>query len=122
MRQLFVGIILVLATTNLAWSGKAAVLEATAESSGDRQFRFIVTVAHADQGWNHYADRWEILTPEGQLLATRTLYHPHVDEQPFTRQIDGVSIPPTVSTVIVRAHDSVHGYGGDQVEIKLPEN
>jgi hypothetical protein len=70
-----------------------------------------VTVAHADSGWDHYADRWDVLTPDGTRLGSRTLYHPHVNEQPFTRALDGVTIPPGVTTVIVRAHDTVHGDG-----------
>ena len=26
---------------------------------------FIVTVRHGDQGWKHYANRWEVLSPNG---------------------------------------------------------
>jgi hypothetical protein len=52
-------------------------------ATGSGVYRFSVTVRHADEGWDHYADRWEVLTSDGTLLATRTLYHPHVNEQPF---------------------------------------
>ena len=44
----------------------------------------LVTVQHADTGWDHYADAWEVLAPDGTVLGTRTLLHPHTDEQPFT--------------------------------------
>ncbi len=77
-------------------------------------------VRHADEGWKHYADRWEVLSPEGELLATRVLRHPHVEEQPFTRALSGVKIPLSVEKVRIRARDSVHGYGGEEVEIELP--
>jgi hypothetical protein len=53
-------------------------------------------------------------------LGTRVLYHPHVDEQPFTRSLGGVRIPAEVTSVILRAHDSVHGAGGREVVVELP--
>ncbi len=61
-----------------------------------------------------------MLDPHGNILATRTLYHPHVTEQPFTRNLTGVRIPESVRTVVVRAHDSVHGYGGAFMKVELP--
>ena len=83
-------------------------------------YRFRVTVRHADQGWDHYADRWEVMTPDGKVLATRILHHPHVDEQPFTRELAGVSIPSAITEVDVRAHDSVHGFSGVTQKVHLP--
>jgi hypothetical protein len=53
------------------------------------------------------------------VLATRILHHPHVNEQPFTRSLGGVMIPADISAVTVRAHDSVHGYGGKTLTIQL---
>ncbi|MDJ0785045.1 MAG: hypothetical protein QNJ22_23965 [Desulfosarcinaceae bacterium] len=80
-----------------------------------------VTVAHADTGWDHYADKWDLLDEAGNLLGTRVLYHPHVDEQPFTRRLSGVKIPADVQTIEVRAHDSVHQYGGRTYRIAVPK-
>lgn len=85
----------------------------------DGTWVFEVTVQHEDTGWEHYADRWEVLTPEGQVLATRVLTHPHVNEQPFTRSQSGIVIPEGVTQVWVRAHDLVHGYGGREVMVDL---
>jgi hypothetical protein len=101
-----------------AYAGEADVVDVTATRSG-ATWRFDVTVAHADSGWDHYADRWDVLTPDGALLGSRILYHPHVDEQPFTRSLDGVTIPPGVTRVIVRAHDTVHGAGGREFTLEL---
>ena len=103
-----------------ALAGEADVLSAEAQCSEDRICRFVVTLRHADEGWKHYADRWEVLSPEGELLATRVLRHPHVEEQPFTRVLPGVKVPISVERVRIRAHDSVHGYGGAEVEVELP--
>jgi hypothetical protein len=103
-----------------SWAGEADVLEVSVTAQGHRKYHFEVTVAHADTGWEHYADRWEVLAPDGSVLGTRTLMHPHVDEQPFTRNLSGVAIPAQIPSVEVRAHDSVHAYGGKAMKVKLP--
>lgn len=95
-------------------AGEADVVAVKAAASGDRVYRFDVTLRHDDTGWDHYADRWEVLTPAGEVLGTRVLYHPHVDEQPFTRSLSGVEVPAGVQKVIIRAHDSVHESGGKE--------
>jgi hypothetical protein len=94
------------------------VEDVTATRMGD-VWRFDVTVGHADEGWDHYADAWEVLGPDGTRLGLRPLAHPHVTEQPFTRSLGGVTIPEGVKTVTVRARDSVHGWGA-AVEVPLP--
>jgi hypothetical protein len=84
------------------------------------RYAFSVSVRHADESWSHYADRYEILAPDGRVLATRVLRHPHVEEQPVTRDLAGVRIPAGIETVTVRAHDLVHGYGGAGRVVALP--
>ena len=81
---------------------------------------FSVTVKHADTGWDHYADRFEIVSPDGEVLATRILRHPHVEEQPFTRGLGRVRIQHDVFEVEVRAGDLVHGLGGAAVMVEVP--
>ncbi len=105
-----------------AHGGEADVLDAQAFCNDTRVCRFMVTVAHADEGWEHYANKWEILSPDGEVLGTRELLHPHTDEQPFTRTLTRVQIPAGVSEVIIRAHDSVHGYGGQELRIEIPKD
>lgn len=110
----------ILCLSPLAVAGEADVLEAKIEKKSTDTYDFNVTVKHNDEGWNHYADKWDVLDDQGTVLATRVLLHPHVDEQPFTRGLSGVQLPEKLSTVTVRAHDSVHGYGGRTVTIDLP--
>jgi hypothetical protein len=81
---------------------------------------FTVTLEHADQGWNHYANLWEVVTLDDQLLGARVLYHPHENEQPFTRSLSGVSIPAGVRQVKIRARDSVHGYAEQEFVVDIP--
>jgi hypothetical protein len=102
------------------FASEAEVLEVDVACNSSLLCRFDVTVTHADQGWKHYANRWEILSPDGEILATRVLAHPHDDEQPFTRSLTNVSIPDGLSEVIVRAHDLMHEYGGAELVVQLP--
>ena len=44
-----------------------------------------------------------------------------MDEQPFTRSLSDVVIPDRYESVIIRAHDSVHAYGGKVIKIQLPQ-
>ncbi len=81
---------------------------------------FDVTVQHPDTGWTHFADRWDVVTPDGTILATRVLRHPHVEEQPFTRSLGGVEVPAAAGSVRVRAHCSKNGYGGKELEVQVP--
>ena len=103
-----------------AFAGEADVINVTAEQEAGGVWRFRVTVRHADEGWDHYADRWDVVAPDGSLLGSRTLLHPHVDEQPFTRSLSGVEIPSDVTSVTIRAGDSVHKYGGREMVVELP--
>ena len=106
---------------HLVSAGEAEVLKVEVKRSGDNVYYFDVTVTHKDEGWNHYANKWDVVAPDGTILGTRTLYHPHVQEQPFTRSLSGVKIPEGVRSVTIRAHDSVHGYGSKVMTIDLPQ-
>ena len=119
IRLFIVTVILMLAVPSAVFCGEADVVGVEVTATGNGTFRFDVTVEHADTGWDHYADKWEVLTPGGSVLGVRTLHHPHVGEQPFTRSLSGVKIPATVAEVTLRAHDSVHGYGGDVKTVQL---
>ena len=101
-------------------AGEAAVLDATARANPDGTYAISATIAHADTGWEHYANKWEVVGPNGQVIDTRTLFHPHVGEQPFTRSLARVVIPIGVTEVTIRAYDSVHEDGPRTFTLKLP--
>jgi hypothetical protein len=105
-----------------AFAGEADIVEVRVRMTGKDTYSFDVAVRHADEGWKHYADKWDVVAPDGTVLGTRTLYHPHVDEQPFTRSLSGVKISDSIKEITVRAHDSVHGYGGKTVTMAIPAN
>ena len=103
----------------VGYAGEADVIAVEVTKISERTYQFTVTVLHADEGWKHYADKWDIVAPDGTVLGTRTLHHPHVDEQPFTRILSGVKIPEGIDSVTIRAHDSVHKYGGKTITVTL---
>jgi len=109
-----------------AQAADAAVLFVHAAEESDGSWTFRVTVAHPDTGWEDYADGWDVVTPDGTVLKpnpddafTRVLLHPHENEQPFTRSQRDIVIPEGVTTVTVRAHDLVDGFGGREVQVDL---
>lgn len=104
-----------------AAAGEADVIAVKIAKVGPRTYDFDVTVVHADTGWDHYANKWEIVGPDGKAIATRVLYHPHVDEQPFTRSLSAVRIPEGVERVVVRAYDKIHGAGGRERIVVVPD-
>ena len=104
-----------------AYAGEADVLAVDVTKAAPGVYRFDVTVRHADTGWDHYADRWDVVGPDGAVLGTRVLLHPHVGEQPFTRGLPRVEVPGGLRSVRVRAHDNVHGYGGAEITADLPD-
>ena len=105
----------------ISMAGEADVVSVDVTHTSGGNYSFHVTVAHADTGWDHYADNWQVVGPDGAVLGERILVHPHVDEQPFTRSLTGVSIPAGVTTVTIRAGDSVHEFGGKEIKVNLPQ-
>ncbi|WP_108819055.1 hypothetical protein [Pseudovibrio sp. Alg231-02] len=119
MRAFVSGLFLSLLVTPVL-AGEADVVNVNVTPQAEGSYRFEVSVRHSDEGWDHYADAWEVLSEDGKVLAVRVLAHPHVEEQPFTRSLSGVQIPEGMSRVVVRARDSFHGYGGETVTVDLP--
>ncbi len=99
-------------------AGEADVIDVKVSGDGPN-YRFEVTVKHADTGWDHYADGWEVVGEDGTVYGKRILHHPHVEEQPFTRS-GNTTVPEGIKTVIIRAHDSVDEYGGKEIRVDLP--
>ena len=102
-----------------AIAGEVMIVDANATRSSTNTYDFNVTLKHADTGWDHYANQWQILTHDHKVLATRTLYHPHVNEQPFTRSLGDVSIPTGISSVIIQARDTIHGISSQEFTLEI---
>jgi len=117
MRTLVLGLLLI---AHSAYAGEADVVDVKVRKNAAGTFDFDVTVKSVDKGWNHYADAFEVLGPDGKLLGQRILYHPHETEQPFTRDLYGVRIPAGITHVTVRARHKPKGYDGQTMRVALP--
>ncbi len=94
------------------------VKAATAQRVGNL-WTFEVTVMHGDTGWDHYADAWRVVDMQGNELGLRNLAHPHVNEQPFTRTLSGVSIPEDVTEVGIQTRDTTTGWSTQITKVKI---
>lgn len=112
-------IFLLAALAGPAFADPATVRKVSISQSGGL-YTFNVTVSHPDTGWDHYVDAWRIKDENGNVLGTRELAHPHVNEQPFTRSLSGVRIPDGVKTITIEARDNVSGWSPNTRQINIP--
>lgn len=101
-------------------------VDVTGEEPG---YNFAVSISSPDLGCEQYADWWEVLDENGELLHRRVFAHSHIDEQPFERSV-AVNVKAS-QTVIIRAHMNNNGYGTQALkgsvkngfqEVELPED
>lgn len=112
MRHALFPILALLAAPLAAQADPAQIDAVTLEPRGDT-WTVSVTISHPDTGWDDYADGWRVETTAGEILGTRVLHHPHVEEQPFTRSLSGVGIPANVAEVVVRASTNIEGWADE---------
>ncbi len=79
-------------------------------SGAENQYTFSVTISSPDLGCQQYADWWEVIDLDGNLIYRRILTHSHVDEQPFTRSGGPIAIASTTE-VYIRVHMNTTSYG-----------
>ncbi len=96
------------------------VLRVSVKAQGEGSFDFDVTIASPYDTPQRYADAFRVTGEGAVVYGERVLLHDHADEQPFTRDLYGVSIPAGVRAVMVQARDSRYGYGGKSVRADLP--
>jgi len=104
---------------NAANAGEVSIVAVDFRTMDHRLWSIQVTLQHADSGWEHYADHWRVVDNAGHVVADRVLYHPHVDEQPFTRGLQGVTLPAEINRLVVEAHDNVHGWTKQRLQVNL---
>ena len=104
-----------------AFAGDVEIVNTRFELQSSGNWHVSTTLKHDDSGWEHYADAWRVVNEKGKALGTRTLFHPHENEQPFTRS-DTVQIPEGVTIVYVEAHDKVHGWSKQRVRVDLSKS
>ena len=96
------------------------VLAVKVRASGPNSFDFDVTISSPYDTPQRYADAFRAMDKDGRVFGERVLLHDHADEQPFTRDLYGVTIPAGVRVVVIQGRDQKFGYGGKVVEVTLP--
>ena len=117
MKKVILGMMLSILSFGVS-ANQVEIVKVYLGKSGD-SWRADVTLRHNDTGWDHYADAWRVVAPDGNVIATRVLYHPHENEQPFTRSLGNIKIPASMATVFIEAHDKVHGWSKQRVKVDL---
>lgn len=117
--NIILAILLILVAFNPAHADDVKILAAYFSNTGENKWSVDITLKHGDTGWDHYADNWRVVDSEGNIVGDRVLYHPHVDEQPFTRGLNNMRIPESVRIVYVEAHDKVHGWTSNRLKVDL---
>ena len=113
-------------STPLAWPGAASgqqhpdVVAVKVQARGENRFDFDVTVSSPYDTAQRYADGFRVADSAGRVFGERKLLHDHADEQPFTRDLHGLAVPPGVRSVVVQARDQRFGYGGKTQTVALP--
>ena len=98
------------ATQPINQNGEKAVITSVSVSGNENSYTFSVGIQSPDKGCNQYANWWEVLSENGDLIYRRILAHSHVSEQPFTRSGGNVNVTK-FQIVIIRAHMNTSGYG-----------
>ena len=111
---------LLLALAALPAAAHDATVEAIALHPSGATWTVSVTIRHAETGWDDYADGWRVEAPDGTILGTRTLLHPHAEEQPFTRSLGGVTIPQGLTEVHIRTRTSTTDWSDKTTPASLP--
>lgn len=96
------------------------VVDVRVRARGNGVFDFDVTISSPYDTPQRYADAFRVTDGAGRVLGERILWHDHADEQPFTRDLYGVRVPPDITEVVVQARDQRHGYGGRTMRVGLP--
>jgi hypothetical protein len=123
MRRAVLVLALLAAPCMATASGLADVIGVAVRCAGPETARlcdFDVTIRSDDRDMRHFADAFEVLAGDGSVLGRRELLRAHADEQPFTRELYGVRVPPGAAWVTVRAHHRPLGFGGDARRVDLP--
>lgn len=112
------------ATVALAQSPSAQrhpdVIRVVVKAQPNARFDFDVTISSPYDTPQRYANAFRVTGEGGVVYGERVLLHDHADEQPFTRDLDGVSIPKGLRSVVVQGRDSRYGYGGKSMRADLP--
>ena len=117
--RMLLAYVLFLATSQTLKANDVEILAAAIVHQSQGEYLVNVKLQHQDTGWERYADEWRIVDQQGNILGSRTLLRPHVDEQPFTRALSNVRLDHNLTTIFIEAHDKKHGWSKQKLELDL---
>lgn len=112
-------VLAVLSAAGPGFADKPKAIGARVIDLGEDRYQFEVNIAHEDDSWEHFVDRWEIVGKGGAVLATDYMYYPRIDENIVWRALRGVKVDPGTEYVIFRLHDIRDGYGREML-VRMP--
>ncbi|VAX23993.1 hypothetical protein MNBD_NITROSPINAE04-1698 [hydrothermal vent metagenome] len=120
MKSLLLSVFLIVITASSSPASDVSIEKARFNLEREGVWTVSVTLRHADEGWKHYADEWRVVNAgNDKILGSRTLMHPHVNEQPFTRSLSGVPILANVRHVYIEAHDKAGGWSPQKLNVDM---
>ena len=121
MKIMIIFILLLYVVSSAAIANDVEIVKVEFKKTGSH-WRVDTTLKHHDTGWEHYADAWRIVDKNGIKLGERVLFHPHENEQPFTRSLNRLDIPAGTTIVYLEAHDKKHGWSKQRVLVDLEKS
>ena len=110
---------LLLSLSHISKANDISILAAAIIHQSHGEYLVNVKLEHHDTGWQHYADEWRLVDDKGNILGSRVLQHPHINEQPFTRALSNIKLGSGLETIYIEAHDKVHGWTKNRLMIDL---
>lgn len=105
-----------------AYAGEPEIAGVDVEKHNDL-YTITVGVKHADEGWNHYVDKWIVRSQDGRVVAERNLNHPHTnaaDQNGVYRKLSGIKLPAGSKTIKIEVHDTKSGWSRNTRTVDLP--
>lgn len=109
-------LLFLLVTTAQAGEPRVSWVEVTEEV---RSYTVTAVLEHDDEAAYHFLDGWRVTTPEGEVLAEQIFRHPRPQAPPRRATLSGIQLPEGVTRLRLEAHDRLHGWGGNPVEVEL---
>jgi hypothetical protein len=102
-----------------AFADAPDVVSAKVAQDGGR-WTVTVVLSHEDTGWDHFADGFAVLLPDGTKIGYGELSHPHTGQDTFSASLTGLRIPDGTPFVLIRTRCNLVGWAAESVPVDLP--
>ncbi len=118
LRALLLAVLSGLSTATLAGAEAPKVASASIVPEGDG-WTVRAVIRHPDSGWDHYASGWQVLAPDGTVLAFAEITHPHLDGEPIQEELTGIQLPQGVDHLMIRVRCTLDGWSARSYRLEL---